>query len=639
MRPPTTTAPLGRVLVVLASSLLVLLANGAHLASAEPGDPPQVARRLATTPGEQPPPSSPPCSGLGCIPQPSTTAPPTTPGATPPGEDAPDEDECGITDIAACVTGAINSFFRGLVTEALNPLLDLLSTSLLTTPMPDSLPRVGELWNNSWQILLLCYGLLVVVAGVLVMGYQSIQTRYSIKEFAPRLVLGFFAGALSLWVGTQGIAVANALVGAIIGDGVDADSAGEMLRNLVLGSFNGPLWVVFTGIFFAGMLVAVLATYVVRVLLTIVLLAGAPLALMLHATPQTEGVAYWWWRAYAGCLAIQLGQSLTLITAIKVFLAPGGFTLLAPTMTGLVNLLVALGLMYVLFKIPFWVLASLFGGGRGLVGSLTRAVVAYKTFGLLTRKGGKGATPRPAASRKSSVRSGPPDPYAAARTTADGQYVLPLQGLRRTRATTRRSPAAAAKPSPAQGRQLVLPLGSDWPENKPVLGRDGQYRLPFDVQRVPPVKSVPGTPPDATPSQRKRRVGRQLPLPFDPYQGNRPDRSGQYPLPFDGLVKAKRPAAPQPPPTPTPPRARRAVQPELPFDPYKNNRPGRDGQYPLPLDGLQKAPAPRPAPAPPAPAGRRAAPPPGRQQRLPLDLPKPPAPPPPPSRPKPRGRS
>ncbi|MDQ3579358.1 MAG: hypothetical protein M3443_17550, partial [Actinomycetota bacterium] len=120
------------------------------------------------------PTAGPPCSGPGCIPQPAptTTAPPVPGGGQPePGEEP--GDECGITDPGACVTEAIDGFFRGIVTEALNPLLDLLSKTLLTTPTPDSLPRVGELWDNSWQILLVSYGMLVLLAGVIAMGYQS----------------------------------------------------------------------------------------------------------------------------------------------------------------------------------------------------------------------------------------------------------------------------------------------------------------------------------------------------------------------------------------------------------------------------------------------------------------------------------
>ena len=594
------------------------------------------------------------CSGEGCIPQPgATTTPPPGLSNGQPDQGEEIEDDCGITDIGACITEAIDAFFRGIVTEALNPLLDLLSRTLLTTPTPDSLPRVGELWDNSWQILLVSYSLLVLIAGVIAMSYQTVQTRHSIKELAPRLAVGFLAGALSLWVAAKGIQIANALVAAIMGGGVDANSAGDTLRDMVLGSLAGGIWIILIGIVLAGMLVALLITYVVRVALTIILIAGAPLALMFHALPQTEGIAYWWWKAYGGCLAIQLGQSLTLITAIKVFLAPGGFTVFGPTMSGLVNLLVALALMYILFKIPFWVLSSVRGGhGRsGLVGSLVKGFLAYKAFGLLHgRGGGKSPAPRSSGGRGGAsgggAGGGALDPYANARTTSDGQYVLPLSGIRRTRSTGKIGPKPGRAPTPSgpPRRQLALPLGEDWPENKPVLGRDGQYRLPLDVRRVtPPPASVAGSGVSGVRTRAGR--GKQLELPFDPYRGNRPYRSGQYPLPLNGIHRVPRPASSAPPAVPRP-RGRRVVQPELPFDPYKGNRATHSGQYPLPLDGVRRTPAPKPAPAPPPATPPRPAPRARQQLRLPLDLPKPAKPPrtpvfsspppPPPARPSPK---
>ncbi|MFJ8813812.1 hypothetical protein [Amycolatopsis thermoflava] len=567
--------------------------------------------------------TAPPCTGEGCIPQPGVTTAPTAPGGEQPGPGEDSGDECGLTNIGACITAVIDGFFRGIVESALNPLLDLLSKTLLTTPTPDSLPRVGELWDNSWQILLVSYGLLILIAGVIVMSYQTVQTRHSALEIAPRLVVGFLAGALSLWVATKGVQIANALVAAIMGGGLDANTAGAALRDLVMNSLNGGRWIIFIGLVLAGLLVALLVTYVVRVALTIILIVGAPLALMFHALPQTEGIAYWWWKAYGGCLAIQLGQSLALITALKVFFTPGGFTLFGPTTSGLINLLVALALMYILFKIPFWILGSIRGGGgRSFIGSLIKGFLAYKTFGLLGGRGGNAGqarTPRP----DGHTGGGPSRSSAEPRTTASGQYVLPLPGLRRTRPKPKPIPPRESTKSRKVGRQLALPLGDDWPENKPVLGRDGQYRLPIDVPRATTSAAPTG---GATPSARRTprgRAGRQLELPFDPYQGNRPLRSGQYPLPLDGLRRVPRPASPPPPPAPRP-TSRRVVQPPLPFDPYQGNRPTRSGQYPLPLDGLTRAPA---KPAPP-PSAARPKPPAGRQLRLPLDLPKPAKPPP-----------
>jgi len=145
---------------------------------------------------------------------------------------------------------------------------------------------------------------------------------------------------------------------------------------------------VFIGIGLACVLLALLVGYVIRVALTVILIAGAPLALMCHALPQTEGIARWWWRAFAGVLAIQLVQSLTLVAALNVFLGPGGFSFFGPTRTGLVNLIVTFALFYILFKIPFWILNAVqVGNGRSFVGGVVKGLIAYKTLGALGLRG------------------------------------------------------------------------------------------------------------------------------------------------------------------------------------------------------------------------------------------------------------
>ncbi|MGH4009919.1 MAG: hypothetical protein ACRDTH_17500 [Pseudonocardiaceae bacterium] len=246
-----------RLALAAALTLNVIVLSGAALpgnASVAPAGfsvPAQPTSEPAPTATPSPRTDPFPCRGEDCIPQPTTLPePPADAPISDPGSGEVTDAVCSITNIGGCVSNAINDFFRGVVTDALNPLLDLLSTTLLTTPAPESLPRVGELWNQSWEILLACYGLLVMIAGILLMAHESLQARYSVKEIAPRLVIGFLAGALSLFLSAQAITLANALAQAVMDGGLDPDAAAAALKTLVASSLDsGGIFLTFLGIF------------------------------------------------------------------------------------------------------------------------------------------------------------------------------------------------------------------------------------------------------------------------------------------------------------------------------------------------------------------------------------------------------
>ncbi|WP_431909921.1 hypothetical protein [Amycolatopsis thermoflava] len=605
-----------------------------------------------------PAPTTPPsCEGPNCIPQP-TPLDPGGPGQTPvPGQDGEDEDECGITDPVACVTEAIDAFFRTVVTDALNPLLELLGKTLLTTPEPSALPSVGQLWTESWRILLAVYVIIVVVAGIVVMGYETLQTRYTIKEIAPRVAIGFLAGTLSLFVATKAIQIANALAQAVMGEGVNPQSAGKALTDMVLGALNGGgLWLIFIGLALAVMVVVLLLTFIVRVMLTVLLIAAAPIALMWHALPHTEGIAQAWWKAFGGVLAIQVGQSLAMVVALRVFFAPGGFTVFGPTLSGLVNLLLCLALMWVLIKIPFWCLAPLRTGRRSLLGSLARGVIAYKTMGLL---GGAGT----ALGRKGSKRpSGGGGAVADPPATRSGQFMLPLR-LRRSRSPAPRSPRLSEVPTTARGSerrpgrgQLSLFTASGSGEEREV-SPNPRALPPEELPHALPADQL-GLP--ITTRYDPDRVGRRT-LADDPAHPRSPvpqsglltpdgriNRHARPPArlpralvaPSAGMLPIHlRPAPPRParrtladePATPPPrqtgpglltpsgqinPAARAPRRPQP--DAYTGNRPLASGQYPLPL-AVRRHPQPTPPPSESPPVRQ---PRPGTQLPLPLDLPR-----------------
>jgi hypothetical protein len=361
----------------------------------------------------------------------------------------------------------------------------------------------------------------------------------------------------------------------------------------------------------AAVLLALLLSFIVRVALTIVLIAGAPIALMFHALPHTDGIARWWWRTFAALLAIQLVQSLTLVVGLRVLLTPGGLGLFGlPTDTGFITLLVVLALLYILFKIPFWLLAAArIGHGRTLLSSLVRGFVAYKTIGLLTGRnhpsghgdssrsggngggnsaGGGGGGPGP--------RPQPHDPYTRARTrtSAGRQLMLPLEGVARRGPGHRPATSGPGVRSSRRGaRQLALPpTGGESPQNRPVLGPGGQSQLPR-VTREPATRHPTGG--------AAALLGRPVPgrgrrghpeRPVDPFQGNRPLRSGQYPLPLEGLTSRPR-ATPAPAPASV---TRRGAPPSPPApSPAARARGGRPS--PLPVNPPVRSPDRRLIPA------------------------------------------
>ena len=289
----------------------------------------------------------------------------------------------GLFDITGHIEAAIDSWFRDVVTSALDPVLTVMGHTLLATPNVTAQSRVGQLWRMTAGMADAFLVLFVLVGGAIVMSHETLQTRTAIKDVLPRIVVAAIAVNASLGVAGLAISTADSISQSLLGQGVDPTQAAVVLRQLVLGSLaSGGIFLVLIGAVVAVLAVVLLATYVIRLALVILLVVAAPLALVCHALPQTEGLARLWWRAFAGTLLIQVAQSLVLITALRIFLASGGPANLGIASTGgLVDLLVSACLCWVLVKIPTWVGRMVFSGsrrGHGGTGRLVRDVIVYK---------------------------------------------------------------------------------------------------------------------------------------------------------------------------------------------------------------------------------------------------------------------
>lgn len=253
------------------------------------------------------------------------------------------------------VEQAINDWFAGLARDALNPAMLLVGRTLLSTPQIAGEAQVRSYWQLCLGVADALLVLVVMAAGAVVMHHETLQTSYALKDFIPRLVVAGVASNASLAISGQLVSFANLLSTGLLGNGVDPQQAGHTLELLVFHAIaDGGIFLVLLGLACAVLAVALLVLYIVRAALIVLLVCAAPLMLIAHGLPQTEGMARFWWRAITAALGVQIAQALTLAATVHVFFASGRSVLGIGTGGGLVDLLLVLCLFWVLLRIPFW---------------------------------------------------------------------------------------------------------------------------------------------------------------------------------------------------------------------------------------------------------------------------------------------
>jgi Putative Ig domain len=304
---------------------------------------------------------------------------PTAPSGGPGGSvSGGGESHPAFWDIPGQIKKAIDDWFRHLVTDALNPALELVGKTLLSTPQVVSSGRVGQLWAYSLGIADALLVLLIVIAGALVMGHETVQSRYALKDALPRLAFAAIVANASLALSGQLIGIADGFSFGFLAGGVDPAQASASLKQFIVGAVaSGGIFLIFLGLACAVVAVILLVLYIVRAALIVVLVCAAPLMLIAHALPQTEGLARLWWRGMTAALGVQVAQAFLLATAVRVFFTSEGHSALGLSVTGsLIDLLVALCLLWLLVKVPFWAKELAFSNRPSL------AVRAAKTYVL-----------------------------------------------------------------------------------------------------------------------------------------------------------------------------------------------------------------------------------------------------------------
>ncbi|WP_141955405.1 hypothetical protein [Actinoallomurus bryophytorum] len=366
------------------------------------------------------------------------------------------------------------------MSAAMNPVFRLLAGSILASPRVDEMPRVHSMWTTSVWIANTSFVLLVIIGAMLVMGHQSLQTSYTAKDIAPRLVVAAVASNANLLVIGPIIEFANALSVALMGHGVDPDQAARTLKSLVAAAVTDSSNDVFAPLLALVAVIAALTvvfTFFIRIMLLVLLTAAAPLALACHALPQTEGLARLWWRAIAGVLAVQVAQSLVLATALRVFFTSDQFAFFGfRSNQTMLDLVLVICLLYILARIPSWVSRLITQGGmnRSPIARVIRTIVALLIFRRVSALAGSHTGNRSRPRRPPGPSAGQPLPPPLGPPAGGGSHWV--------------QPGLPLESPPAHGEQLQLPLdrpGHPAPQPQTPATRWVQQRLPGTTARPP----------------------------------------------------------------------------------------------------------------------------------------------------------
>jgi hypothetical protein len=289
----------------------------------------------------------------------------------------------------------INKWVAAAILNCFDALFAVIAKGLLVSPDVTGLPQVQALSGRSVWVVDTVFVLAFVAAGVLTTTRGGDErARYTVKDLAPRLVVGFIAAHFSQLFIAQAIALANGLTDGLTPGDANRPGALDAIRSHVHAASDHTVPLLFAVI--AAIITVLLATttmsMLVRFAVLLVLAAAAPLALAGHALPQTDPVARLWWRSFAGCLATPVLQAFTLQAGQWMLEDPAHLLpeLGLPIDPGaIVNLFIVVILLWTTVKIPGLVRRYVTQGGRtpNFLGMIVRVVIVQQ----LTRGLGRGA--------------------------------------------------------------------------------------------------------------------------------------------------------------------------------------------------------------------------------------------------------
>lgn len=252
----------------------------------------------------------------------------------------------GLTQV---LIDAVTAFLQNIIESATKPIVDGAMGFLTSTP---------SLLNNSviMNFWLVCVGIVdslfiiaVALIGLQVMSATSFGFEdVDVRQVLPRVGLAFIGANVSLFLADYAIVACNALVSAVLNStgGLNHAWVADAVNPATLISGTTPLIILVFLILFLIVSIVLLLMYISRLIIISVGAVLSPFVFLLLVLPKTADMAEAAIRSY-------------LVTVFTVFvhviiiqLSASYLTLPGNSNNSLISISVAIGLFFVLMKVP-----------------------------------------------------------------------------------------------------------------------------------------------------------------------------------------------------------------------------------------------------------------------------------------------
>lgn len=268
----------------------------------------------------------------------------------------------GLTQV---IIDAVNGFIQNIVSSATKPIHDGIISFLTNTPSVVS----NSVIFNYWLIMLGIVDSLFAL-GIAALGFQLMSAssfgfeELEFRQILPRIGLAFLAANMSIFLADWVIQVANTLVNAVIASTGGLDKAWVLnvidITKLFSDTGNIILITLLLALLFVILCLVLLLMYVTRFILVAVGAVMGPFVFLLWAIPRTSGIAEVLIKSYL-VTVFTIFVHVVVIQLASAFLA----TPAQGSSNSLISIIVAIGLLFTLIRIPQWLLAAVFVTSQG----------------------------------------------------------------------------------------------------------------------------------------------------------------------------------------------------------------------------------------------------------------------------------